>query len=103
MFTSSFLNWGWDAQTTHPRQLRRVRSLAGASLVLILVGLPFLARSIQWGISLRILLLGSAVCLALLALAMLRRCFMMVGVGCWLLGTTHGRAAIVSTCRGNGH
>ena len=90
MFTSSFLNWGWDAQTTHPRQLRRVRSLAGASLVLILVGLPFLARSIQWGISLRILLLGSAVCLALLALAMLRRGWFTPSVHCLAAGVYLG-------------
>lgn len=90
MSANSFLNWGWDVTTTPPHQLRRVRSLAFASLALILVGLPFLARSIQWGLSLRIILLGSAICLALLALGLLRRGWFRPSVHCMALGVYLG-------------
>ena len=72
MSKSPFLNWGWS-EATPTAQLRRVRALVCACFMVIAVALTFLLRSITWGISLRIGLIGSAFALALFALFHLRR------------------------------
>ena len=72
MNNNQFLNWGWN-HSTPTAQLRRVRALVCACFVVIAVALPFLLRSIHWGITLRIVLIGSALALACFALYQLRR------------------------------
>ncbi|RLU01272.1 sensor histidine kinase [Ketobacter sp.] len=73
MYTNQFLNWGWDADATPPTQLRRVRSLVCACIAVILLVLPFIARAVQWGIPIRLFLLGSVLGLACASLLLLRR------------------------------
>lgn len=82
----TFLNWGWDPAGTEPRQLRRVRTLTAACLLLILVASPFLIRSIQWHLPLRILILSCAFGCGGLALLMLRRGWYLPAVHSLCLG-----------------
>ncbi|MBA55499.1 MAG: hypothetical protein CMK89_13680 [Pseudomonadales bacterium] len=86
MQTKPFLNWGWDPNTTPPTQLRRVRSLVCACFALLIVALPFMARSIQWGLPTRIVLIGAAIVLALVALGLLRRGCFSLSVHCMATG-----------------
>jgi len=72
MTFNQFLNWGWDPAATDPRQMRRVRTLVSACLLLILIGIPFIARAIQWDLPIRQAFLGTAVSFGLLALWLLR-------------------------------
>ncbi len=86
MQKNHFLNWGWSVADTPAPQLRRVRSLVCACFALIVVALPFMARSIQWGLSTRIILIGSAIVLGCLALILLRRRYYVLSVHCLALG-----------------
>jgi len=71
MTLNRFLNWGWDPATTDPQQMRRVRTLVSACLLLVLIGIPFIARAIQWDLPIRITLIGTGIALGVAALGLL--------------------------------
>jgi signal transduction histidine kinase len=66
------LNCGWDPDKTDPVQMRRIRTTAATSLLLILVGIPFLLRAYEWHISLRMITVPAAILLSCCALVTLR-------------------------------
>jgi len=72
MKLQQFLNWGWDEQQTPPYQMRRVRTLTAASLILILVALFFFVRAWLWWIPLRVSLIGAAIVCGGVALVAVR-------------------------------
>lgn len=68
---SLLLNCGWDAQSTDPVQLRRIRTTSAVCYLLLLVGIPFLLRAYEWHISLRMLTVPAAMGLSVCALLVL--------------------------------
>ncbi len=57
-----------DPEALPPDQERNVRYAYSIIVLMLLVGMPFLLRSIQWGLSLRIFCLGFGILVALLLL-----------------------------------
>ncbi|AUM13374.1 hypothetical protein Kalk_13500 [Ketobacter alkanivorans] len=68
---NQLLNCGWDEDKTDPIQLRRIRTITGTSLLLILLGIPFLLRAYEWHISLRMVTVPAAMLLAITSIAVL--------------------------------
>ena len=66
------LNCGWDANTTDPIRLRRIRTASAVCYLLILVGIPFLIRAYEWHISLRMITVPAAMGLGAASLFVLR-------------------------------
>lgn len=85
-----FLCWGWDTEGVSHQQLRRVRTLTTACLLLILIGIPFIARAIQWQIPIRLLLLCSAMACGVLALVLLRAKYYQISVHLMAFGVFLG-------------
>lgn len=86
MSIDHFLNWGWDPSATKPSQLRRVRTLVSACLLLIMVGIPFVLRAIQWELPTRIAFISLAMGSGVLALVLLRWRHFTPAVHCMALG-----------------
>lgn len=63
---------GWDSTRHSVVDMRRVRTLATVALMLVLIGIPFLIRAIEWHVTLRIWTVSFAMCSGLLTLLILR-------------------------------
>lgn len=66
------LNWGWQPELHSAIQMRRIRTLSGSALLLVLVGIPFWMRAIEWQIALRMVTVPTAIALTLAGLVLLR-------------------------------
>ena len=66
------LNWGWTPDLHGAIQVRRVRTLASAGVLLILVGVPFLIRAAEWHVVMRLVTVPCAIVLAFAGLVLLR-------------------------------
>ena len=66
------LNWGWTPDLHGAIQVRRVRTLVSAGVLLILVGVPFLIRAAEWHVATRLVTVPCAIALAFVGLVLLR-------------------------------
>lgn len=66
------LNWGWQPEQHSTIQMRRIRTLSGSALLLILVAIPFWIRAVEWQIALRMVTVPTAIVLTVTGLAILR-------------------------------
>lgn len=66
------LNWGWQPEQHSTIQMRRIRTLSGSALLLVLVAIPFWMRAVEWQIALRMVTVPTAILLTVTGLVLLR-------------------------------
>ena len=71
-FVDRLLNWGWQPEQHSIIQMRRIRTLSGSALLLVLVGIPFWLRAIEWQIAIRMVTVPTAIGLTVIGLVLLR-------------------------------
>lgn len=69
----NLLNWGWNPQTHAVDEMRQVRTVAMAGLIIMLVVIPFFVRAYLWDIQIRLVTLPTVFLLSAMALWVLRK------------------------------